>query len=343
MSRSELVPVFWLSHLVKHFGETAPQVTAALDEIGLNLDRLADAELKLEQHHEAQFLHSMAQRMPNGVVGAEAGLCLDIRQTTLLSYVAFNSQTLDHALQNLVRFLPLMRPSSHVTMTPTADVTLVQFDNHNKAISVNTQYMEFSVAMLINALRRASERDIAPISVSFRHDRAQDKEKIRRLFACPVTFSETDTIIALRPSDLSRPIVHRDPNLYREVFQYGRLLLDSTRPDPASLEDQVRDYIAQHMTRTPPSMEGTAEALGLSPRTLARRLARVNTTYRALRDTLRLSAAQEMLSDTDTSLAEMTYLLGYSDQSAFGVAFKRATGQTPNQYRRSFRSVTSQA
>lgn len=341
MPRSELVPVFWLSHLVDHFGRDTPHVTAALAEIALDSARLSDAELKLEQHQEAHFLNSMSLRREDPVLGANAGMHLDVRQTTLLSYVLFNSQNLDHALQNLVRFLPLMRPASNVTMTQTQDTVRVRFDNRNKAVLVNAQYMEFSVAMLINALRRASESAVSPRTVTFCHDRSHGQDKVRKLYGCPVTYSEPVTVVSLRLADLTRPVVHRDPNLYREVFRYGRLLLEANAPEPATLEDLVRDYIAQHMTRTPPTMEETAEALGLSARTLARRLARVGTTYSALRDTLRIAAARDMLSDTDIALAEITYLLGYSDQSAFGVAFKRATGHTPNQFRRNHRPMLS--
>ncbi|GIT86615.1 AraC family transcriptional regulator [Roseobacter sp. OBYS 0001] len=101
----------------------------------------------------------------------------------------------------------------------------------------------------------------------------------------------------------------------------------------------VINYVADHLTRTPPGIEETADALGLSRRTLARRLARNGTSYSMLRDNLRISAARQMLAETDRPLAEVTYLLGYSDQSAFGAAFKRATGQTPNQYRLSYRVV----
>lgn len=341
MPPNQLVPVFWLRHLVEHLGPDTPYVDAALQDLGLDRLDLANSELKIEQQKEVAFLDTISELNNQPFLGAQAGLHVDVRQTSLLSYLLFNSQNLDHSLQNLVRYLPLMRPSSKVTMTVEGETVLIRLDNRNRDIAMNAQYIEFCVAMLINAMRQASESAICPLAITFAHVRSDDTDTLSALFACPIAFNGTITTVALRSFDLGRPVVHRDPNLYREMLRYGRLLLRDTAPASLTLEELVTNYIADHLTRNLPSIEETADAVGLSARTLARRLARSGTSFSGLRDTLRMSAAKEMLADTDTPLAEITYLLGYSEQSAFGVAFKRVTGQTPNQYRISRRNVIS--
>ncbi|MFK7878779.1 AraC family transcriptional regulator ligand-binding domain-containing protein [Roseobacter sp.] len=333
MPNVQLVPVFWLRHLVAELCEHATLVTSVLQKIGVNETNLKDPGFKVRQDQEAAFLHIMSQAVEQPSFGANVGLRLDIRQTTLLSYLLFNSQTVDHALQNLVRFLPLMRPASKVNIEHVANGKMIRFDNQNREVTTQAQYIEFCVAMLINTLRRASELPISPTAVALVHDRPGGANELSALFGCPVKFNASITTITLNAADLRRPVIHRDPNLYREMLSYGRLLLQNTPRRPASLQEQVGDFVVQHLTRTPPGIEETADALGLSARTLARRLSRQGTSYRALRDSLRISAAKEMLSDTDKPLAEITYLLGYADQSAFGAAFKRAVGQTPKQYR----------
>ncbi|WP_282063418.1 AraC family transcriptional regulator [Roseobacter litoralis] len=335
----QLVPVFWLRHLVDHLGPGTPHVSSVLRDLGLDRLDLTDPELKIDQRKEAEFLDAVSRRSNQPFLGAQSGIRLDVRKTSLLSYLLFNSQNLDHALQNLVRFLPLMRPSSKVSMTREADKVSVHFANRIKGIAMNAQHVEFCAAMLINSMRRASESAICPITVTFAHRRSADAGILNDLFSCPVSFDGAVTTVVLRSSDVGRPVMHRDPNLYREMFSYGRILLRDTAPASLSVEELVINYVADHLTRTPPGIEETADALGLSRRTLARRLARNGTSYSMLRDNLRISAARQMLAETDTPLAEVTYLLRYSDQSAFGAAFKRATGQTPNQYRLSYRVV----
>ncbi|MEO9843574.1 MAG: AraC family transcriptional regulator ligand-binding domain-containing protein [Roseobacter sp.] len=333
MPTNEMVPVFWLRHLVDYLGPDAPHVAATLHAVGLDQAQLAMSDLKIEQHQESEFLSAIARLTNRPFLGAQAGSHLDVRQTTLLSYLLFNSQNVGHALQNLVRFLPLMRPSSNVSVTTVQETVNVLLDNHNPAIAMNPQYIEFCVAMLLNTLQRATKHQIRPLGVSFAHHRSEGSVTLNRLFGCHATFNAETTTVMLRACDLEQPVLHRDPNLYREMLNYGQILIQQTPPAPQTLEDMVADFIAKHMTRMPPSIEETAEALGMSARTLARRLARNGTSYRTVRDNLRLSAAKDMLTKTQTSLAEITYLLGYSDQSAFGAAFKRATDHAPNQYR----------
>jgi AraC-like DNA-binding protein len=72
----------------------------------------------------------------------------------------------------------------------------------------------------------------------------------------------------------------------------------------------------------------------MSPRTLQRRLRDHGLCYADLLDSTRASAAKNYLSDRGISVAEVAYLLGFSEQSSFNHAFKRWTGQAPNEFRK---------
>jgi AraC-like DNA-binding protein len=77
----------------------------------------------------------------------------------------------------------------------------------------------------------------------------------------------------------------------------------------------------------------TARRLATTPRTLQRRLSRAGTSFEALCDDVRKQAAHYYLADTTLSIAEVTYLLGYSEPTAFHRAFKRWYGTTPHAFR----------
>jgi AraC-like DNA-binding protein len=72
------------------------------------------------------------------------------------------------------------------------------------------------------------------------------------------------------------------------------------------------------------------KSLGLSARTLSRRLAEEGTTYEEVVDQLRRSLALQYIKDPSISLGEMTWLLGYEGSTSFNHAFKRWTGQSPS-------------
>jgi AraC-like DNA-binding protein len=80
-------------------------------------------------------------------------------------------------------------------------------------------------------------------------------------------------------------------------------------------------------------MTVTARRVGMTPRTLQRRLARAKTSFEALCDDARKQAAQTYLVDTALTISEVTYLLGYSEPTAFHRAFKRWFGKTPQAFR----------
>ena len=95
----------------------------------------------------------------------------------------------------------------------------------------------------------------------------------------------------------------------------------------------MTQVIAESMDGTPPTLERTAHALGMSPRTLRRRLADEGTTFSNLLAEVRRDLAQRYLGDRALSIAEVAFILGFSEASAFHRAFRRWTNTTPRQFR----------
>ena len=87
------------------------------------------------------------------------------------------------------------------------------------------------------------------------------------------------------------------------------------------------------MTSGEMRIDVVARRLATTPRTLQRRLARAGTSFDALCDDARKQAARTYLADTTLTIAEVTYLLGYSEPSAFHRAFRRWHGTTPQAFR----------
>ena len=95
----------------------------------------------------------------------------------------------------------------------------------------------------------------------------------------------------------------------------------------------VRVAVREQLTDGPPKLDAVAKAVAMSGRTLQRRLREAGTSFQDLVDEERRSAARAYLGDRHLAVAEIAYLLGYSEASAFVRAFKRWTGMTPKQFR----------
>jgi AraC-like DNA-binding protein len=82
------------------------------------------------------------------------------------------------------------------------------------------------------------------------------------------------------------------------------------------------------------TLAGVAKALKMSERSLQRRLADEGATFDALLDDVRRQLSLRYLADPAIAVSEVAYLLGYSEPSPFHRAFKRWTGTTPTEARR---------
>ncbi len=124
----------------------------------------------------------------------------------------------------------------------------------------------------------------------------------------------------------------RDPVLRdvleRQAREYER---SPGTDDPLS---RVGRALSVRMTGKPMGIADVARDLGTSPRTLQRQLAASGQSFNVLLDATRRRAAEQYLSDARLSIAEVAYLLGYSEPAAFHRAFRRWTRMTPQAFRR---------
>ena len=104
---------------------------------------------------------------------------------------------------------------------------------------------------------------------------------------------------------------------------------------PGNLADVARLQIRALMMKEKPSVELVAAALGLSPRTLQRQLEGLGSSYRRLVADTRFQTACRWLSDTDMTVEDIAFELGYTDSSNFTRAFRSVAGAPPREYRES--------
>lgn len=126
---------------------------------------------------------------------------------------------------------------------------------------------------------------------------------------------------------------HCDPELLKileeQVLQTAKNLINSD-----SILDNIRLAISSKLGNTEVNADTIALEMGMSRRTLNRRLKENDTTFNQIKESIILELAKESLSTTSVSIAELAQRLGYSDSSAFNRVFRRLTGNNPLAYRK---------
>jgi AraC-like DNA-binding protein len=130
------------------------------------------------------------------------------------------------------------------------------------------------------------------------------------------------------------PVVSADPHLNELLIKYCEETLADRGPDRrTTLRSKVENAIAVLLPHGKAGATEVARRLGMSHRTLARRLALEAVTYSGILDELKIDLANGYLRHGDLPISQIAWLLGYREVSSFTHAFKRWTGKTPRQLR----------
>lgn len=213
------------------------------------------------------------------------------------------------------------------------DATLLQVIPGEKPRLGLTMTNELAIAAAVSLSREVSGGAFAAQAVQFMHDAPGDNREQLAHFNCPIQYGAAQDAIAV-----ANTVVH-SPNLLgdRGISSFFDAHLDTVLDrldDPTALARQVRDQIGAALSEGVPTLGQVAEQLGMSSRTLQRRLAGAGLAYQDLVADARQALAENLLRQTDYALAEIAFLTGFSDQSTFTRAFKRRRGETPASFRR---------
>lgn len=281
----------------------------------------------------AAFFEHAADLTDNDVLGFVRGQKREMRRAGLIFYVGLSSPTVLDSIKNIARYRRVFSDAVEMDHQKLETEGVLKWHFSVPTSLKRRQFVEFSASGLLFDLRQCANRRFCPELVTFRHARNSNIAEFERFFGCGVEFGAPENTFRFRPADLALPLMTADDELYAILQKCCEDSLKvKSRNMPAVISD-VERQIADRLAAGEANQESVAKSLGMSPRTLSRRLAQEDTTFFRVMEGLRRSLATSYLRDSNLVLAEIAYLLGYAGLSSFNDAFKRWTGQTPGQYR----------
>lgn len=192
---------------------------------------------------------------------------------------------------------------------------------------------EYTLAVLLLRARATAGVALVPAEVRLSFPRPPDAREHARVFGVEPAFGSADVALAFSRTDWDLPARGGDPALFALLAEHARRVADAAAEDDVAAG--VRLAVAATLAGREPTVAAIARRLGTSGRTLQRRLAAGGTSFARLVDEVRRERAEAFLAARDVSIAEVSFLLGFSEQSAFTRAFRRWTGRSPTEHRRS--------
>ncbi|MEO1201107.1 MAG: AraC family transcriptional regulator ligand-binding domain-containing protein [Pseudomonadota bacterium] len=191
---------------------------------------------------------------------------------------------------------------------------------------------EQTIVAVTEISREVCRDTFCPEAVYFKHPSPGDLAAHEAYFGCPVHYGADRDALEVSGEALAKPNRLGDANVAAFIDTHLEQEIEALS-EGQDLASQVRESVANALSSGVPTISKIAGRFGMSGRTLQRRLADDGHTFQLLVDAARRELAERLLKGTDYSLAEVAFLTGFSEQSAFTRAFKRWAGQTPRSFR----------
>lgn len=203
-------------------------------------------------------------------------------------------------------------------------------DPYRKGVGLSNE-ATFSATVVV--LKAMTDTDINPIAVSFKHNAKGNLENHGEAFKCPVLFNQNQNFIAYKTSDLEMRTAKADASI-------NKFLLERVEEEQKGIEvsafkvvTDVEHLIKDALPSGIPSIGRIGAHMGMSSRTLTRRLSESGMSFRALVKQTQEKISKDLLQNSSSTVSEIAFQTGFSEQSAFSRAFKRWTGQAPLEFR----------
>lgn len=190
----------------------------------------------------------------------------------------------------------------------------------------------FSATVVV--LRAITETHISPVSVSFQHQAPADLKDYEAAFQCPIHFSQSQNAITYRTTDLDMRTAKADASINRFLMERVAEETKGMEVSPNRIATDVERLIEDALPSGIPSITELGTHMGMSNRTLTRRLSENGVTFRDLIRKTQERLSKNLLKSSERSVAEIAFQTGFSEQSAFNRAFKRWTGLSPVEFRK---------
>ncbi|MFX3632371.1 MAG: helix-turn-helix domain-containing protein [Candidatus Pristimantibacillus sp.] len=188
-----------------------------------------------------------------------------------------------------------------------------------------------TLACLLELGRRGTGQPLTARFVEFSQSMG-DVQVLEAYFGCPIRIGATCNRLTLHRSDLDRPFVSYN----EELLEILTPVLDQSLNEQQrsrSISETVKWIMKRSLTGGRPDIQAVAKELGMSDRTLQRRLTDENTSFKQLLAQARHEQAREYLADPLLDIKEVAFLIGYEDQNSFYRAFRLWEGDTPSNWR----------
>lgn len=273
---------------------------------------------------------TVAEMSPDPGFGLKLGTELRFERSHPVSIAGVCSRTFGDALQRLARYKQLTCPEE-IRVHRKAQETSVEFFFIEAKEAQPDIMVDLGLSWILCVGQRGSDGEIKPLRLELARP-VKHRALLEKHFGCRVRFNADRDALVFRTSDLDRPFVTQNDELLRIIGTHLDSELKAGNAT-ANVDRQVKDTLKRSLAGKRPTLQDVAQELGLSARTLQRRLTNAGFTFQQLVGETRRELAHHYLKQPTVELNEAAFLLGFADTNSFFRAFQVWEGTSPTEWR----------
>lgn len=329
MPRSSTVGCINASDLVDALQALGADKRGLLAGAGLLASDLEDPDGRLPSARLLGLLHEAAKRLKDPLAGLHAAE--KVRTRGPLFYLLLSTPRFGEALQLLERFARVSLDTQRIEMRVEGEEVSLTIDPGDPTVRADHHAVDYIVGAILGSVRRAVP-GFKPTGVELAHAPVGERGEWERALGCPVRFNARRNVLRFPAATLERAPLAANRAVAAQIKRYNQALLARVASD--RIGDRTADVLRMLL------LDGlradrrlVARRLGMSERTLKRRLLQERTTFKALKDTVRVETAQALLTNRDLKVEAVARSVGFNGTAAFSKAFVRWSGCSPLRYR----------
>lgn len=313
--------------LLKYYGISVEEV---LRKAQLPGDVFAHKTPTMKEEEYFRFMDAVGERVTDPEMPIKIACMNKIENFSPPIFASYCSKNGKVCIDRLARYKRLIGPMIFL-IDETDDTLTVELTTESGKHELPQFLVETEFAFLVGMIRRAAKEPIRPVSVTMRKP-VTDKA-FSDFLSVPV-LSGPKNAITFSKTDLELPFISYDEAMW-DYFEpeLSRRLTELDVDD--SMSARVRAALTELLPGGACAVEDVAEKLGLSRRTLQRKLNEEKTSYQKQLNSTREMLAIHYIRNTDMTTNDIAYLLGYNELNSFLRAFTIWTGMGISEYKKS--------
>jgi AraC-like DNA-binding protein len=326
------IAAFWVKGVVEALAAEGLDVVSLLRDADLDLAALSDPDARVSGAKVDHLWRLAVARSGDAGVGLRGAAIPRPGIFDIVGYAMMSATDLRRVLDRAMRYMHIASGAVSLTSCDDDDGYRLCLRIEDDEIETPWQRYAFDLLSLLSFLRWILGVDLRPMALGLTSNVNEGLDLCRNVFGCPVRLGTTINCLLFSYDDVGRTI----PTAHTRLASAHEQIADEylTRLNAPLTSARARSVILQCLPDGEPRREIVARAMGMSERTLQRRLHGEGSSFQQLLDDIRKELAEKYIARGETSLAEAAYLLGFEDQGSFFRAAKRWFGTTPRAYRR---------